>query len=110
MEKLIENTFKFWFSAFSFYTPTMKKKTPKVTPENARFKVTQRKVKESVFFSNAPTKEQAEKEAWRQFNIYSDKVQSSQHVPFFLVEENPHKTIDDDGYDVVTGIRKEVKD
>lgn len=105
MQRAIESSINFWMSACSFYLPRTSPPKKKVTHQNAKFKVTKKAVKESVFYSDAATPEEARAEAWTHFNIHSDKVRHAQTLVDIEIIENPHRMVDDDGHDTVTGIK-----
>ena len=80
-------------------------KKPKIDHRNAKYKVIKVATNESVYFSNASDIEKAKEEGWTAFNINKSGVRKSQTGVDFIVIENPHRMIDDDGYDTVTGLK-----
>lgn len=80
-------------------------KKPKIDHRNAKFKIVKTITTEEVYFSNAENADKAKEEGWRAFSIRKEGVRKAQTGVNLIVVENPHRMIDDDGYDTVTGLK-----
>lgn len=104
MLKNLEEIANYWFNFWDL------SKKQKVDHTNAKFKIVQTITTESVYYSDAETLEKARAEGWTAFNINKPGVKKAQTGVNLIIIENPHRMIDDDGYDTVTGIRKQGED
>lgn len=100
----MEHWTNYWLNFFDL------SKKKKIDHTNAKFKIVKTTTTEAVFYSDAETLDKAKAEGWTAFNINKEGVKKSQTGVNLIVIENPHRMIDDDGYDTVTGIRKQGDD
>lgn len=102
------NLMSLWYNFFSSMMPIFTFNKPKpVDHLNGKYKVTRTTIKKDVFYTNSENKDEAEEEGWRAFGIYKEGVISSIASVSVDAEENPHRMVDDDGYDTVTGIKRQ---
>lgn len=91
----------------NFFIPTFRDKPITVDHTNAKYKVIRISEIQEVYYSNAQDEDAARAEAWTAFNINKPGIKKSRSVPEFLVLDNPHRKYDDDGYDIITGLKKQ---
>lgn len=94
--------FKLYNAYSNFFDRTPQKK---VDHTNARYKVIKTTTTEEVFYSDAENIKKAESDGWKAFNIFHSDVKKCHTGVNIIVLENPHRKIDDDGYDLITGIQ-----
>lgn len=100
----MENYFNFMFGWWQLFLPQLQNPKKKPCRRTAKFKITRTRIIESIFYSDADDADKAKEEAWTAFNINKGGVMTAPKKVDMTVELNPDRTIDDDGFDTVTGI------
>ena len=97
--QLIEQYNQLFFGWF-FNKPNYRK----TTHRNAKFQVVKSTHFEETYYSNASTEEKAREEGWKAFGLKDEGVRKGIRKIDLIVVENPHRTVDDDNNDFVTGL------
>lgn len=102
----MEHYYNFILGWWQMFMPQLQEPKKKPCRRTAKFKVTRTRVIESTFYSNAENADKAKEEAWTAFNINKGGVITAPKKVDMVVELNPDRMVDDDGYDTVTGIKQ----